>query len=49
MNQDHTLPQTIMEVEHGPWKDHFPLQTGLGPLPWLFQGEYIIFLHYDTR
>lgn len=38
-----TLRQTIMEVEHGPWNDHFPLSTGLCPLPlpWLFQGAQV--------
>lgn len=28
-------PETIMEVEHGPPEDHFPLQTGGSPFPCL--------------
>ena len=28
-----TLPETIMEVEHRPLEDHFPLQRGPGQLP----------------
>ena len=30
---DLTLPGSNMEVENGPWEDHFPLQTGGFPLP----------------
>ena len=36
-HEDHvgltTLPKANMEVENGPFEDHFPLQTGGFPLP----------------
>ena len=33
MSKTSTLPETIMEVEHGLLEDCFPLQTGGFPLP----------------
>lgn len=38
-----TLPATIMELEHRPLGDHFPLEGGPGQLPRLLEGGYVHF------
>ena len=37
-NQQPSIPETIMEVEHGDWEGDFLLQAGSCPLPCLLEG-----------